>query len=807
MFKNYLKTAWRNLLKNKIFSAINVAGLAIGIAAFLLIVNYLRFQYSFDDFNANKDRIYRVPMVITETSGKPQTFAFTFPALAPAMKKDFPEIEEAVRFRRRWGVVQHGDQKIIESGMIYYVDASVFHVFSFKFERGSAATAFHQLNDALITHSTAIKYFGNENPIGKTFHYDNEDFVVTGVLRDIPANSHLQFHILLNYNKYIQLTNGNANTSWGWSDFYTYLLLKPRTDVNALQAKMPAFAERYLGSKMKQEGYSVSFQLQPLKDIHTRSTYDYEMAGSGNFSYLKYLGIAALLILLIALINYINLSTAHSLERSKEVGVRKVIGATRTQLVRQFLGETFLMNLFGIIIGFVLFKLALPKFSQLIGQNVIDLQTTAWQFWLMMLLIFVFSTLLAGFYPAFVLSSFQPIQTLKSVTGFAGIRKNRDFLRRGLVVFQFAAAIILIGGSIGFYRQLIFMSHRDLGVNIKQTLVLEQTVDLDSSKLNAVESFMNDLRNVPGVQTVTGSTDVPGQEVGSSSGFRLISSTEDKRCRTFGIDEKFIPNYKLSLVAGRNFDNDKPPSSDTSQPVNVIVNETASKILGFAKPADAINQLMTGAGLTCKIVGVMRDYHQQSLQYNYDPIVFYPGQLINMTAFSLKLNTTNIQQVLAKAKQIWSAQFAQSPFYFFFLDDHFNEQYKTDKLFSTVLWWFTVLAIIVASLGLFGLSLHTVTKRTKEISVRKVLGATVMQITTMITKDYLRLIIVAGVMAVPVAYFLLQNWLNDYAFHIQIGIWFFLFPILLIMVIALITVLYQSVKAAIANPVKSLRTE
>jgi putative ABC transport system permease protein len=808
MFKNYFKTAWRNLLKNKTFSAINVLGLAIGIAAFLLIVNYLRFEYSFDDFNTNKDRIYRVPMIVTETGGQPQTFAFTYPALAPAMKKDFPEVQEAVRFRRYWGVVQHDDQKIIENGMIYYVDPSVFKVFSFEFERGSAATAFKQLNDAVITHSTAAKYFGKENPLGKTIHYNNEDYVVTAVLKDVPANSHIQFHILLNYNKYIQLTNGDANTSWGWSDFYTYLLLKPGTNVNALQMKMPAFAERYMGSSMKKDGYTISFQLQPLKDIHTRSAYDYEMGGSGNLYYLKYLGIAALLILLIALINYINLSTAHSLERSKEVGVRKVVGATKFQLVRQFLAETFLINALGILIGFLLFKLTLPYFSQLINQNVIDLQSNSWQFWTIMFSIFIISTLLAGFYPAFVLSSFQPVQTLKSASGFAGLRRSRNFFRKSLVVLQFTAAIVLIGGAIGFYRQMQFMSNRDLGVDIKQTLVLEQTINLDSSKVNAVESFFNDMQNIPGVLAVTASTSVPGGEVGGSSGFRLISSNEDKRCRTFGIDEKFIPNYGLSLAAGRNFDKDKPASEDTTQILSVIINETAAKIFGFATANDAINKMIiTGGSIKCKVIGVLRDYHQQSLQYNFDPIVFYPEQQINTSLYSLKLNTKNLQQVLARAKQVWNKRFPQSPFQFFFLDNHFNEQYKNDKLFSTTLWWFTILAIIVASLGLFGLSLYTVAKRTKEISVRKILGATVFQITTLITKDYIKLIMFAGLIAIPVAYFLLQNWLKDYAFHIEIGVWFFLLPLLLIMAIALTTVLYQSIKAALANPVKSLRME
>ena len=808
MFKNYLKTAWRNLLKNKIFSAINVLGLAIGIAAFLLIVNYLRFEYSFDDFNANKDRICRIPMTVTETEGQPQAFAFTYPALAPAMKNDFPEVQEAVRFRKRWGVVQHGDQKIIENGMIYYVDPSVFNVFSFEFEKGAANNAFKQLNDAVITHSTAAKYFGAENPIGKTLHYSDEDFVVTGVLKDVPANSHIQFNILLNYNKYIQITNGRANTSWGWSDFYTYLLLKPGTNVHALQAKMPAFAERYMGSDMKKDGFAISFQLEPLKDIHTRSVYDYEFDGNGNFYYLKYLGIAALLILLIALINYINLSTAHSLERSKEVGVRKVVGATKLQLVKQFLAETFLINAFGIIIGFLLFKLALPQFSQIINQNAIDLQTGSWQFWTIIFSIFVFITLLAGFYSAFILSSFQPTQTLKSISGFNGNKRGRNFFRKSLVVLQFAAAIVLIGGAIGFYRQLRFMSHRDLGIDIKQTLVLQQSQNLDSSRMNAVEAVINDLQKMPGVENVTTSTSVPGSEVGGSSGFRLISSNEDKRCRDFGIDEKFIPNYNLSLAAGRNFDKDKSFTPDTTQTVNVIINETAAKIFGFTQAKDAINKiLVTGGNIHCKIIGVLHDYHQQSLQYNFDPIVYYSEMPINMTDFSLKLKTKNLTQVVDQAKKVWSEAFPQSPLQYFFLDEYFNRQYKSDKLFSTILWWFTILAIIVASLGLFGLSLYTVAKRAKEIGLRKVLGATVFQITTLITKEYFKLILYAGLAAIPIAYFLLRNWLHDYAFHIEIGIWFFLLPLLLIIVIALLTVLYQSVKAAIANPVKSLRTE
>ncbi|PWT97431.1 MAG: ABC transporter permease [Bacteroidetes bacterium] len=807
MLKNYFIIAWRNLLKNRVFSAINVLGLAIGIAAFLLIVNYLRFEYSFDKFNSKIDRIYRVPMTVTETSGKAQTFAFTYPAVAPAMKKDFPEIEDIARFRIRWGVVQHGEQKIIENGKIFFVDPSVFKIFSFDFVQGNPATAFAQLNDAVITESTAKKYFGTEPALGNKFRFNNDDYVVRAVIKDVPINSHIQFNILLNYNKYIQDTNGDANTSWGWSDFYTYALVKPGADIRNLQAKMPDFAQRYMGDRMKKEGFTVSFQLQPLSDIHTKSIYDYEMTGSGNLYYLKYLGVAAILILLIALINYVNLSTARSLERAKEVGVRKVVGATKYQLFRQFLTETFLMNILGILIGYGLFKIALPKFAGLINMNIIGLQSSDWDFWIAMFLIFITSTLVAGFYPAVVLSSFQPSHTLKSIQGAGGIKRSRNFLRKSLVVAQFAAAILLIGGAIGFYRQLDFMSKTSLGININQTLVLQQTRDLDSSKIQTVESIISDLQRIPGVENVTVSTDVPGGEVGNSTTFRQVSSNNDKRCRTFGIDEKFVPHYGLTIVAGRNFDRDLPNTPDTSQVLSVILNETASKVLGFEKPSQAVGQMLSGSGKTCRVIGVMNDYHQQSFQYNFDPIVYYPEQHIYMTNFSLKLNTKDLPRVVEASKKIWTATFPQSPLQYFFLDEFFNRQYKNDQIFSTILWWFTILAIVIASLGLLGLSLYTVAKRTKEIGIRKVLGASVFQITKLITKDYIQLVLIAGIISVPATYFLLHNWLNDYAFHIEVGPLFFALPLVLIICIALLTVLYQAIKAAIANPVNSLKNE
>jgi putative ABC transport system permease protein len=806
MIKNYLKTAWRSLWKNKTFSAINIFGLSVGVAAFLLIINYLRFEYSYDDAHLKKDRIYRVPMMTKEKGGKEQTFAFTYPAVAPALKKDFPEIEEAARFRRQGGIVTYKDQKIIEPGTLYYADAALFNIFSFRFVKGSAATAFKELNDAVITEETAKKYFGNEDPIGKPLHYRNEDYVVKGVLEDLPANSHIRFNIIINYEKYIQLTNGNANTSWGWSDFYTYVLLKPGTDSKKLEAKFPAFAERYMGTDMKQRDYQNSFYLQPLKDIHLRSKYDYEMAGNGNFSYLKYLGIAALFILFIAWINYVNLSTAHSLDRSKEVGIRKVVGAGKFQLVRQFLSESFFLNTIAIITGILVFRLTLPAFSTLVEKDLDSLIVTDWRFWLFVIVIFLLGTLLAAFYPAFVLSSFQPIYSIKTSQGASGLKGGKNFLRKSLVVLQFIAAIVLITGAIGFYKQLHYMQTRDLGVNIKQTLIVQQTANTDSSSIPSFNSFINDMVANPAIQSVTASTSVPGAEVGGSSDYALKNSQSGKRCRNLGVDNKFIDAYGLKIVAGRGFTNDRP-AVDTNVLVNIILNETAVNVFGFAKNEDAVGQYIDGSGFHCKVIGVVKDYHQESLQNSFDPIVFYPEEERNFGNFSLKLNTTNLPVLMDFVKQKWSAYYPQSPFRFFFLDEQFNAQYKTDKLFATVLWLFTAIAIVIACLGLLGLSLFTIAKRNKEISIRKVLGATLFQITSMITKDYLKLVLLAGVVALPVAYILVNNWLQDYAFHIGIGIWFFILPILMIITIAILTVLYQSVRAGIANPVKNLRSE
>lgn len=809
MNKHDIKSGWRNFWKTKTFSFINITGLSLGIAAFLLIIAYLRFEYSFDEFHEKKERIFRVPMQVSEIGEKAQTFAFTFPAVGPALLKDYPEIENMARFRRQGGIIRRGENIVLESGPIFYVDKSIFSIFSFPFTQGNSSSVFSELNEVVLTETAARKYFGTENPMQKTIRYGNEDYVVTGILKDLPANSHLKFTVLFNYEKYIQLAKangGDAENSWGWSDFYTYILLKPGTDVKALEKKLPAFAEKYMGSEMKEKGFKAQFDLQPVSDIHLKSNYDYELDGNGNLGYLTYLGIAAFIIIFIAWINYINLSTAKAIDRSHEVGIRKAIGATRFQLIKQFMTESTLVNLFSIVFGLIIYFMTLPYFANLLEKNVQDLQKTNGYFWLLTGGFFAFGTIIAGLYPSIVLSAFRPMSALKSSSGNI-VTGGNTVLRKSLVIIQFTAAIILITGAIGFHRQIRFMSSRDLGIEVDQILLLFQNADQDSSKLSSITAFTDALKKMPAISNVTSSTSAPGQEVGGSSSFTIGQSKSEKRCRVFGIDNAFIPSYRLQLVAGRNFTTDSALSPRSAE-VNVILNETAVKVFGINNPAEMIGKdLYSGGPIKLNVIGVIKDYHQESLRNSFDPIVFYPEQEYNRNIFSLKLNSTNYDQILTDVKEAWVSRFPESPFTYSFLDERFNAQYKNDRLFSTVLWWFTALAIVIAGLGLFGLSLYTIAKRKKEISIRKVLGASMLQIFMLTSLDYIKLIFIAGGIAIPIAFILLNKWLDQYAFQIPITVWLFMIPLSLILIIALITIAFQSIKAAIQNPVINLRSE
>ena len=694
----------------------------------------------------------------------------------------------------------------LEPGLLFFVDRSVFDIFSFPFAKGNARTALKELNDVVLTETIAQKYFGGGEALGRTIRYQEEDYVVKAVLKDLPENSHIRFGILFNFDKYIQLVEaqgGRIRDNWGWSDYYTYVLLKPGADVNTLRAKMPSFAERYKGEDMKATSYTMQFLLQPLNDIHLKSHYDYELQGNGNFKYLGFLAIAGFLILVIAWINYVNLATARALDRSKEIGIRKVVGAVRQQLIRQFLVEALLVNLVAIVLGLLIFQLSLPYFSELVGKKIPGLGLQNWSFWLALAGIFVAGSLLAGFYPAFVMSGFRPIQTLKSAALSETGKIGNNLLRKILVVGQFSAAIILVAVIMGLFQQMRYMQNLDLGVNIEQTLVVQETMPRDSLGLLKVKSYLQELERYPDILNTSASTDIPGKEVGNSTTFWRKNTRNEKRCRTLGVDEHFLDNYGLKIIAGRQFRENF--ASDAAQR-NIVLNETAARIIGFETPEAAIGQKVTYSDGDLTVVGVLKDYHQESLRNDYDPIVFDASSNF-WQYYSMKVNTSNMQETLAKVESTWKSYFPGNPFQYVFLDEFYDQQYQVDRQFNAILWCFTLLAIVVACLGLLGLSAFILAKRAKEISIRKVLGANIGQIVSLVTSEYFRLILIAGVVALPLAYVLMQQWLQSYVFRIQVGWWFFVLPILGVVLIAGLTVGWQSIRAAMANPVKSMRNE
>ncbi len=801
MIKSYFLVAIRNLLKNKLFSFINIFGLSVGIAAALLIINFLRFERSYDQFYSNNELIFRVPMEITEKGGERQTFAFTYPAVAGALKNDFPEIDEAIRFKKVSGLVIV-DEKIIADLRAFWVDEQVFNVFSLSFLYGDSR-ALSELNNAVITQSMALKLFGEVDVRGKTFSFfNNQVFKVGAVINDVPEVSHIKFDFLLPYQKYIELikkVGGDADNSWNWSDFYTYILLKPGVQIQSLKDRLSAFVQRYKGQDMKANSYEVSFQFQPLNEIHTKSHYDYELEGNGNFTYLDYVAIAALFILLMAWLNFINLSTSRSLERSKEVGIRKTVGAHRVELINQFLFDALIVNGLAIIAGTIIFLLVNPYLAQLTGKPLFVPLLTDYSWWGFILAFLLAGSLLSGFYPAFVLSSFKPSQALKGKS-IAGNQDNKAFLRKTLVVAQVSLAVILISGTLSLVRQLQFMRNQDLGVNIRQTLVLRDRVNRDSTSVPVIASFMNEIKRNPSILSVTASTDVPGKEIGGSSVFHRSESGSPKRCRNFEIDNNFFNDYQLELLAGHGF------SQTKGQEKSVVLNETAMKVLGFENAEGTIDAEITDGEETYKVIGVVKDYHQKSLHYDFTPTIFF-FQEYDWDYYSLKVDGNDMTSVVADAEKTWKQFFPESPFDYFFLDEYYDAQYKSERTFSVLLGSFTIIGIVVASLGLLGLSLFTVAKRTKEIGVRKVLGASVIQIVSMVTKEYLLLVTIAFGVAIPVSYLMVNQWMQGYTFRMPLNIWFALNPLLLILIITLLSVGLQSIRAASTNPINSLRNE
>ncbi len=819
MFKNYFKTAWRNLMKNKVFSFINIAGLSIGMAACLLILQYVSFELSYDQFNKNADDIYRIVNDRYQYSKLVQHGTITYSAIGKAMQDDFPEVINHARVEPFGKTIISTNNKKIADQNVVAADNSFLTIFSYPFVAGDVQTALKDPHDAVLSESSARKIFDIKNNdfssvVGKIFIMgtDSTPYKITAVCKDVPENSHLKFDILASYITLYSSKNPYTQADYDFtdSDFWHYIQLKHGTDYKKLEAKFSAFSQRHFqGNKVS--GSDEKFYLQPLSRAHLYSDFEYEIGDTASATVVWGLLIIAALIIIIAWVNYINLATAKSMERAKEVGVRKVAGATKQQLIRQFLTESFIINVVALAIALLLVVPLQSSFNSLM-QHQLSLVylfkkgLNGYSISVALIILIVAGIFVSGFYPAFVLSSFKPILVLKGkfIKSSKGI-----ILRKALVIGQFAITVALIVGSVVVYQQIKFINAQQLGMNISQILIVKapSLSSFDSSFIVRENSFKEEVAKISSVKGAATSNRIAGDEMGRAFNIHRTGDNngDSYTMRNMGIDPNFINVYQIKLLAGRNFEN-TDYNVDYNKLHNIIINQNAVKMLGYASANAAIGKSITMFGKQWDIVGVINDYHQKSLRYALEPLVLQPFYNTN-DAISIKANTQNLTSTIAQIKAKYATFFPGNVFDYYFLDEKFNQQYANDELFEKAFGLFSGFAIFIACLGLFGLSLFATTQRTKEIGVRKVLGASISNIILLLSKDFIKLIIVAFIIASPVAWFVMHNWLQDFAYRINISAWIFIVAGLLSVVIALATISFQAIKAAIANPVKSLRTE
>jgi len=827
MLKNYLLLAYRNLLKNKLFSLVNIFGLAVGMAACFLIFQFVRFELSYDRFHKQSERIFRVTLDSHQSSGQTRSAA-NHPGAGPALKSEYPEVLQFARVVHQsifmgvvtaWSYVDDQNNiKVFNEERVYNVDPSFLTLFSFPFVFGDPEKAFPDVNSVVISQTVSNKFFGHENPLGKVLLLDgHRPFTIRGVFEDVPENSHLKFDILVSYFLTDAWGGGwDHSWDWKWPEYYTYVLLDPNADPDALEAKLPGFIQKYMGDRMKEMKSEERFHLQPVTDIHLRSpnlTKEREVHGSDRTVY--FLLIIGVLILIIAWINYINLSTSKSIDRAQEVGLRKVAGASRSQLVTQFLLESAMVNFLAMVLSFLLIVIALPYFNQLTGKNISasiqDLAGTnqSW-FWPIVAGIFMLGSFFSGLYPAFVLSSFRIVTVIKGK--FFG-SKSGVILRKILVGSQFIISVALIVGTVIVFRQVSFMQDQALGYKKDQLVVIKAPRVADSTIFNRMDVFKTELKRNTKINSVASSNQVPGNQISQMNFVRNVGEGTEGNflCFHFAIDEEFMNTYDIDLMAGRNFREEGNLISPDAKSNPVMLNEKAVALLGFKSPEEAVNKLFT-FGLGTKdwvgeIVGVVANHHQQSLKNGYDPIMFFSFTNFFGQYYTINLNMQNSSETIAFVKEQYERSFPGNQFEYFFLDEYFNRQYAADQQFGRVFGLFSSLALIVAGLGLFGLSTFMISQRIKEIAVRKVLGATIPSMVYLFSKDFVKLVILANLVALPMVYMIVDSWLSSFAFHVPLGWMMFVIPPIVLLIISLATVSLQTIRTGSVNPVRSLRSE
>lgn len=806
MLKNYFKIAFRNFWRNRAFSTINVSGLAIGMATCLIIMLFVHNELSYDRYNKKADRMVRVVFRGTAEGGK-MNEANVMPPVAQALLHDYPEVEEATRLHQAGSTIVKFADKTFKETSIVFADSNFFQVFTLPLIRGNAATALLQPNTMVITRAIAEKYFGGEDPIGKVLTFSNwfTDFKITGVIDKVPVNSHFHFDF------FISMTGMQEARSDTWltSGFNTYLVLKPGYDYKKLEAKLPAEVTKYMGpqilqgmgmtlTQFRQKGNDVGLYLQPLTDIHLHSECTNDLEPGGDIRYVYISAAIALFMLLIACINFMNLSTAGAIRRAREVGIRKVLGSLKGELVRQFLLESILLAAISLVIAIGLLYLALPAFNRLTGKDLsFSFKETPWL--LPAFLLFgLFTGILAGSYPAFFLSSFKPVSVLK---GRFAAGKRSFGLRSSLVVFQFLVSIILIVCTTVAYKQLSYIRNKKLGYDKDQLMILPETWMLG----NHQEAFRQQILQDPRVASLSVSDYLPAGPSGDNNFFIYPGNNSTRLVKTlrYDVDYNYIPTMGMQLATGRNFEKDFRTDS-----AGAILNQTAIRTMGWQK--DPLDHYLTWSPdpahkMIFHVIGVVKDFNFRSLHQPISPLVMI---LSNRPAtMIIKTKTRDIAGLTASLQKIWASFTHDAPMEYSFLDERFLETYNAEQRTALILGIFAALTIFVACMGLFGLATFTADQRTKEIGIRKVLGATIGGIVSLLSKDFLKLVAIAFVIAAPIAWYLMNKWLQDFAYHIEMNGWIFVGVAVLALAITLVTVSFQAIRAALINPVKSLRSE
>ncbi|MCE7990921.1 MAG: FtsX-like permease family protein [Roseivirga sp.] len=806
MVKNNIILAFRQLKRNRVFSFVNVLGLSLSMVACLLIFKYISFEKSYDNYHSDVDNIYRIYRHSERAQYGDDDVVPIFPAIGPLTKTDIPEFVQTSRFIGSEKMFQsfalsyfpkEGAAKTFNITKGYFADHDAINILGFDWTDESMQPSLDNPNEVVISRSTANKFFGNEPAVGKVLRFKNRgvNMKVTGVFEDLPENTHFKFELLCSFQSLP--AEWKLDEDFGWGNFYTYARISDGADLATVEYKLNELL------KDRETWYAeeqIVFKLQPIKDIHLKSDKVFELEANGNERTVFFMTIIGFFIMLIAWVNYINLSTSKLIDRAKEVGVRKVLGSYRSQLMNQFITESVVMNFLSIVLSLTVLQVTISFFESLLGIPIAFFTKEALPVTIQFVGLFTLGALLFGFYPALLFSKQKVTSVLK---GRSRSSKSGLLLRRVLTVFQFAIALVLIIGTFTVYSQLQFMQNQSLGMTIDQTLIVRKPFTESASRASSEAAFVNGARQLSGVQAVSATSEIPGYEITRMRWIALGPNQGDQAlyAKDIAIDEYFTDLYDIDVIHGRSF---APEFEDAT---GVVLNLSAARdLLGAeADLADWVNKTIYYETAPFTLIGIIDDISQQSLKNSAEAHIYTKRNRVKF--YSVKVNTADINKTISELETVFGGSFASSHFDYFFLDEYFDRQYRSDRMFGQIFTFFSVLAIMITVLGLFGLSIYNIGQRAKEVSIRRVLGASFNSISLLLTKDYFLLIFIAAVVAVPLGYLMIEQWLANFANHLEIGLMLFVLPIVLVLVLTLLTVGYQVIKAAVANPAETLRWE